>query len=126
MPSRNAKQFDPRQGQEAYLHLPDGVSIRLTAQDFSGAELPLYCEVLTDEDSPEPAQPRLFCPSCGDGLLETGPIIGPNSLRPCTCPNCQYKWQVSDNLMSKSNIYYPRPGAIAMGDVPRAVALVAR
>mgnify|MGYP001588728045 FL=1 len=67
----------------------------ISAVDTGGREMDLYVEKLDPKDT---RQPRFFCPSCGDALLEDQGITGPNNQHTYRCPNCGVEWRRADNM----------------------------
>ena len=67
----------------------------LSALDHGGREIDLYVERLDPRDTGEP---RFFCPSCRDALVEDLGVTGPNGQHTYRCPNCFVEWKRSLNM----------------------------
>lgn len=67
----------------------------LSALDNGGREMDLYVEKL---DPKSTQQPRFFCPSCGEALLDDQGITGANSQHTYRCSNCGVEWKRADNM----------------------------
>ena len=90
------------EGEQAIYITKGGGQVLLNALDFSGREIPLYVE--KQERNPETgalpaAEPRFFCPSCGNHKLEDKGISGPNAQRGYTCPGCSLSWVRRENML---------------------------